>query len=236
MAIICDRARTVYFPVPKAACTSLKALFWEINHGRAWPRKLSWSARVRRKLGLSIFGETLQTEVGYRTENFDPGIVIPPDYERIAVVRDPLARLHSAWSNKVNRKMFERHHEVEKLGSLGLSSSPTFAEFVEHFDEYRSQSIPVARHTGGFTQYLGDDLDWFTHVFPIERLQDLEAYLQERTKYDVRIPIRNKGRPEVRAKSLNTGHRDMLAVILADDYRLLANFYSLDEAIGKFVG
>lgn len=236
MAIICDRARTVYFPVPKAACTSLKALFWEINHGRSWPRKLSWSARVRRKLGISIVGETLQTEVGYRTENFDPGIVLPPDYERVAVVRDPLARLHSAWSNKVNRKMFERHHEVEKLGSLGLSNSPTFAEFVEHFDEYRSNSVPVARHTGGFTQYLGEDLDWFTHVFPIERLQDFEAYLRKRTNENIHIPVRNRGRSDVRAKRLDARHKDMLAVILADDYRLLSNFYSLDDAIGQFGG
>jgi len=236
MAIICDRARTAYFPVPKVACTSLKALFWEINHGRARPGKLSWSARVRRKLGISIFGETLQTENGYRTEDFDPGIVLPPDYERFAVVRDPLARLHSAWSNKVNRKMFERHHEVESLGSLGLTSSPTFAEFVEHFDEYRSHSIPVARHTGGYSQYLGEDLGWFTHVFPIERLGDLEAYLRERTKDDVHIPIRNSSRPDVRARQLDARHRDMLAVILADDYRLLSDFYSLDEAMEKFVG
>jgi hypothetical protein len=235
MAVICDRARIVYFPVPKAACTSLKSLFWEINHGRARPGKPSFGARLRRRFGLSIFGETLQTEEGYRTVDFDPDIVLPPDYERVAVVRDPLARLYSAWSNKVNRKMFERHHEVEKLEALGLSSSPTFADFVDHFDEYRTHSVPVVRHTGGFPQYLGEDLDWFTRVFPIEQLSDLETYLRQRTNADIHIPVRNKSRAERRDKALKSRHRDKLAVILAPDYRLLSSYYTLDDAIQTFL-
>jgi hypothetical protein len=235
MAVICDRARIAYFPVPKAACTSLKTLFWEINHGRARPGRPSFGTRMRRKFGLNIVGETLQTEEGYRTEDFDPGILLPPGYERVAVVRDPLARLCSAWSSKVNRKMFERHQEVEKLEALGLNSSPSFADFVDHFDQYRVHSVPVTRHTGGFPQYLGEDLEWYTRVFPIEQLGDLETYLRQRTNADIHIPVRNKSRPELRDKSLEPRHQDKLAMILAADYRLLSNYYTFDDAIRKFL-
>ena len=235
MAVFCDRARTVYFPVPKAACTSLKVLFWEINHERPRPEKISVLARLRRKLGANIEGETLQTEEGYRTLDFDPAIEIPPGYDRLAVIRDPLARLQSAWSNKVNHRMFARHRELRTLAERGLTSSPTFAEFIDRYEDYCAWSVPVQRHTGSFAQYLGEDIDWYDRVFTVEQLADLEAYLRERVGNGLAIPMRNQSRPDTRDSRLSQSHRAKLATILESDYRLLGRYYDLDRSMQRFL-
>jgi hypothetical protein len=235
MAVTCDRARTAYFPVPKVACTSLKVFFWEINNGRSRPDKIALASRLRRKLGLNIFGETLQSEEGYRTLDFDPQVPVPDGFDRVAVIRDPLARLHSAWSNKVKRDLFERHREVAMLEANGLSPAPTFAQFIDHYDEYRKLSVPVRRHTGSFTQYLGNDLGWFNQVFQIEELDRFERYVQDRVGFPVRIPSRNRRKPDPRNDRLGAGHLDKVAGILADDYRLLRDFYDVESSLKKFL-
>lgn len=235
MAVYCDRARTVYFPVPKAACTSLKVLFWEINNDRPRPEKMPFFARLRRRLGGSIEGETLQTEEGYRTLDFDPGIEIPEGYDRLAVIRDPLARLQSAWSNKVKHRIFARHGELRALAERRLSSSPTFAEFIDRYDDYREVSVPVRRHTGTFAKYLGDDLDWYDCVFTVEQLAELEAYLRARIGNGFAIPTRNQSKPDTRDARLTKSHRDKLARILESDYRLLSRYYDLDRSMQRLL-
>ena len=130
----------------------------------------------------------IQSEVGYETVDFNSMVELPAEFESFAIVRDPVARLKSAWSNRVRENIFERHGEAQAVKDAGLPVSPTFSKFVEHLELYRQLSRPVRRHTESYTRYLGDSLARFDRIFRIENMRELEAYLTERAGFEITIP------------------------------------------------
>ena len=106
MPVTCQTTKTLYFPIPKVACTSLKKRFWELKNGRSFPNQKTLFRRVRRHLGIPMAEVRIQSEVGYETVDFNSLVELPAGFESLAIVRDPVARLKSAWSNKVRENFF----------------------------------------------------------------------------------------------------------------------------------
>lgn len=228
MAVLSDAARVLYVVVPKAASTSLKSTFRDLASDV--PR----AGVVARLLGRVPAQRTGHHAPGYRTVPFENLESPPPRYEKITAVRDPIARLYSAWSNKVCASAFAARGEIEAIRAQGLPINPTFGEFLENVEAYCAISVPAQVHTRPLAWHLGTDLGWYDRVFRIEAMAELEDYLSARVGRPVVVPRENRGDGSARPLDVEARHVDMLRRLLADDYRLLGRLYDFEEGLDAF--
>ncbi|MEZ5257853.1 MAG: sulfotransferase family 2 domain-containing protein [Ilumatobacteraceae bacterium] len=170
MTIECPTLELVYYDVPKVACTSLKTLFWEINHDRPFRRPFLRTLESQVLWRLNVALPVVHRAEGYLTTSFAASGARPQGYESFVVVRDPIARLRSAWRDKVSKKAFGEHDELDEMRNELLPSHPDLGTFINYFDEYRQISKPARQHTRELTWHLGPDLAVHDHVFRMEEL------------------------------------------------------------------
>jgi hypothetical protein len=208
----CIKLKLHYFPVPKNAGSSIRDCLFEIENG--------WRFRPMiidgKRIGLyNLFG----IPTPFRPAPETPGFV------RIAVVRDPIRRLVSAYANRVLR-----HQGIAKAdyASAGLRADlpkvPDIETFVAELDEYRKIGT-VAHHTNPQAHFLGSDLGYFHHVFRVEALDELERFLGERAGMPVSLPRYKSDGPKIDPATLSAAARQRLAEHYAADYALLRDFY-----------
>lgn len=240
MPIISHRLRLVYFDIPKVACTSLKTLFWEIENGRDFPgRNASRISRaVARLSGRKPLPNSIHECEGYMTWSFERSreLAIPDGYDWMTVLRDPIARLHSGWSNKANDKTFAGRNELEDLRNDGLCTAPSFAEFIRHFERYQAVSRPVRVHTHPYAWHLGPDLMAFAHRFRIEELDGLQGFLSERAGARVELPWRNRSDAVRDAVELGPAEIDKLIALTRGEYAWLGGLYDQEEGLARLMG
>jgi len=197
--IICKRTRTVYFPAPKNASSSLRELFFELDNGFSFRK-------------FEINGEPLDLFWLYRNqEGFKPQS-IPKGYESIAVVRDPIKRFLS----------FFKWGIID--GNCAVDGVLTIDQLVENFAQL--QMSPKARfHLAPQIVFFGTDLSFFGRVFTVERLDELTSYLSERAGKAVALPRTNIGANTSGNPELSNSSVEKLQKIYRMDYELLKNFY-----------
>ena len=225
MSVISARARTFYVVLPKAACTSVKTMFWELETGgrRARPGLVD---RIRARLGREP--PPIHHIDGYVTREFEATSHVPGGYDRICVVRDPVSRLRSAWTNKIGREVFASRGETRTIVAAGLDLDPTFGRFIDDLDRYREISRPARVHSRDYAWHLGADLDWFDQIFRIEEMPRFESYISGRVGAEIRVPRRNRGGGATRRLAVEPRHGDVLRARLARDYALLGGLYDFD--------
>lgn len=233
MAILSHEARLLYIPVPKHACTSAKMMFWRLAHPEEEARDPL--SRVRRRLRRATTPQRpIQHRPGYQTLSFARVTPPPEGYDKVVIIRDPLARLVSAWSNKVREGVIARGPgPLLDLANECVPSNPTFSEFIRHFDAYRRVSRAARNHTEPLAWHIGPSLAWYDHVFPMERMDDFTAYVSERAGQTVSMGRKNAGGAESRSAALGDGDEERLSEILAPDYALLEGRYDIETALAK---
>ncbi|MCB1418179.1 MAG: sulfotransferase family 2 domain-containing protein [Notoacmeibacter sp.] len=234
MAIDCQITRTVYHAVPKVACTSLKTLFWTLNHeGNSVPLEEKAANLLRRLRGRPPRPLGIHHRAGYETVSFDASRPVPAGYESFAVVRDPLARLKSAWSNKVTSERFEHREEDRAISRAGLPLEPGFAEFIENYDAYRSLSGAARDHTEHFSVYLGPTRASVYRLFRMEEMPDLESWLSARAGRPITVPRENRTEADTRDASVPSALHDRLRAITRSDYDWLEGLYSFEAGLAR---
>lgn len=177
MIFLKEHSITIY-AVPKIACTTLKRIGYEIEYGVPWEKGRNVhrdypSIPFVNRSGLGgVFSKRPRTKF------------------RIAVVRDPVSRLLSCYSNKVLKGQylgeFRRSSEDRKRDRVVLKDNPSFDEFVENLVLYRRYSDIVIRpHSERLQYYLGPDASFFTHIFDISQVSDLIVFLSKVTDLDL---------------------------------------------------
>ena len=213
MAIDCEITRTVYHAVPKVACTSLKTLFWTLNHeGQPVPLEERAANLLRRLRGRPPRPLGIHHRPGYETVSFDTARPVPRGHESFALVRDPLARLKSAWSNKVTSERFEHREEDRAIERAGLPLEPSFAEFIENYEAYRSLSGAARDHTEHYPVYLGPSRASVHRLFRMEAMAELEAWLSARSGRTITVPRENRTAADGRDATVTPDLHDRLSV------------------------
>jgi len=240
MPITSDRTRLYYHDVPKIACTSLKILFWELENGRKFPHRTSTPTFFRRAmhhLGLPGAAGTprIHATEGYQTRSWKASAAPPPGYETLVVLRDPVERLYSAWKNKARSRVFSARDELDDLTNEGLPHDPDLGTFIEMFDEYRQVSRPVRIHTNHYSWHLGPDIEYFDHVFTLQDMGSLIAFLATRAGTNLAMPHRNKSAKKERSDKLSKPQLNRLAKITEPDYLWLKGKYSLEQSLHRFL-
>lgn len=235
MAIVSHPLKLVYFDIPKVACTSLKTLLWELEHGRPL-RNTAPRRAINRLLPREARIPTRIHDIdGYRTWSFARTDIaaLPQDYDRITVLRDPIARLVSAWSNKASDAVFAARDEFEDLRNEGLSTQPSFSEFLADFERYKAVSRPVRVHNHPYAWHLGPDLAFYQHVFKIEDIGALDAYLSARAGRPMAIPRANRSSAARTAPVMTPTDIERIVALTQSEYDWLGTLYDRDAAIEK---
>ena len=215
MGVHLDQYGISYFSVPKCACTSIKHFFFEIENGFEFKR-----FRVNgemRHIHNAVYGS-----LPFKEEVEKAGA----QNWKIAVVRDPISRFLSCYSNKVLKKaVLEKVTLSDADRKAGLSNAPDLSSYVRDFEGYSRVSKVIYRHTRPMTDYLGSDPSYFDKVYPIGRLDQLVEDVKKRVGDVPALRRRQGNSPKISADALSADETQKIRAIYARDYEVFGALF-----------
>lgn len=204
--IIPDKRLAVFFS-PKSAGTSVRAVMFELENGRIF--------EPYRVQGKEIDENALLAN--FRFGKVDQEAI--KGYHKIAIIRDPVRRFISAYTNRVLHYR-ELSEEVagDTLRELGLPPDPDLETFVTHIGRYVTASHSIRRHTRHQQVFLGDDPDYFDAVFRVEDLAAFPWHLENR--YGCRpltLPRLQTGGPKIKPEDVAPDTLHAIEAVVAED-------------------
>lgn len=214
MAAILPQAQLAYFFVPKVACTSMKSMFFEVENG--WPfRDFSVSGRVRNIHG--VYGTAMFRDLDL--SRYD-GLT------RVALVRDPVARIVSCYRNRIGGKdLLSRPEAAAGLAEYDLSPRPSLSEFVARLRRYRKASRVIRHHSHPLSTHLGTDPAYFHKLYPLREIDAFAADIRARTGSEAELPhLQTVGSGETVA-DLSPAETARIKELYAEDYTLFGQWF-----------
>jgi len=209
MAIALSDPRIFYAAVPKAACSSVKAALAVIDpEFDDLDRALDTQA-LHRRYPTRRFRR-------WRFEEYE-------GWWRFTVVRDPVKRLMSVYTDRVVAK--RDLHLSKGVREAGLPRDPDPDYFFQNLDSYRAAASRIRHHALPTRFFIGAAPARFERVFRTSELGELQAELRARSGTGVTIPRRNASAAKLSFDALVPATRDALRPFLAAEYALLQGFF-----------
>lgn len=193
---VCEREQILYAPIAKVACSSLKTLMLElcqIEHDH-----LIVQHGVHRVTDAFNTGAQLKDHKLEKVRQ----ILASPDYYKFAVIREPLARVVSAYTEKFWRNRQQQDNKTctqHALRAVQHSSTPDFDQSISFRDfvAYVTACDPAQLdpHWAPQTGFLAG-VDKYNDVFTVEQLDILAQRIATITGRDVTIPNLNSSKTE----------------------------------------
>lgn len=223
MAVELRNHNIVYFPVPKTACTSLKMLFFQMNEGRIF-EKYTKDGKLMH-IHNAAYGSPTFWDVDHKSF---------ADMTRIAVIRDPIGRLLSAYSNRVrfHRELSEARIDTDLAERLKIHPDPSPDEFFGNLEKYRILSNSIRHHTDLTSVFLGPNLAYFKKIYRIEELDKLTADLSGTLGKQLTLGREQTGGEKIYLKDLANITRKKLALYCMGDYALMKDYFRLPAETG----
>ncbi|NOE35824.1 sulfotransferase family protein [Ruegeria sp. HKCCD7318] len=237
MAVVSEKLQAVYFDITKVGSSSLKEMLWELDSGA--PFKGRGITRIKNNIhwrmasAKLIKPRNIHEQEGYQTQKFSQAHV-PDGYLSFALVRDPIARIKSAWRDKIHLKQFQWRDEEMDIRNEGLPLDPSFGEFIDNFHQYRAVSRPARIHTTPYSWHLGNNIEFFDHIFKLEELSELHNFISRRLGKPLPTRHANKSATEHRDHHLKEHQVDKLLKLTKPDYELLKGVYDQHAAAQQF--
>lgn len=207
MAIIVDKIKIAYVPSPKVACTSLKTMFYRIENDRDFVPSIRNSAKfyIHGYYPTVPFARTPQEKIR--------------DFFRICVVRDPVKRFLSSYSNRVcfHKELNEKRLSSEAI-KAGAIPDPSLEEFVERLELYRKHSNSILHHTDPQVVFLGGDPGYYSRIYQMNELENLRNDLSSRSGMDLNLPHAQNGGPKIEPASLSANAMEKIKAFYWKDY------------------
>lgn len=229
MPVILQKYNLAYFPVPKVACSSIKHLFFFLEHGRDFEKSAD---------GL---GKKHGVHDAYPSKNISQDNWSgAANMHRIAVVRDPVDRFMSSYCSRVLvfKELSEKKIDMSKAALLGLKPDPDLFEFIDNLESYSVLSPEIKHHTAPQSFYLGHTLEYFSKVYRFEELDALQSDLRQRTGQPIALPHVMKGiEADLPSFSPYDGTIRLRKILefYSGDYALLKGIYSPEAATRKYI-
>jgi Sulfotransferase family len=208
--IIFNDGEIGYFPFPKVACTSIKLEIFRLENGHDFNSSQGG-------VGIHSFYNERLEDISYC------GI-------RMAVIRDPIKRLLSAYGNRVNHHKelsfkYLSQNNPDMIGT-NIKFDPTLSEFVDNLSTYQ-RVHSILHHTRPMSSILsGNALDLFTHVYPLEQLSSLSKDLSEWTGTQSSFRRTQFRGSKHKVGELDVSQLEFLIDYYRKDYELVKDFYS----------
>lgn len=197
--ILPEKKLAVFFS-PKAAGTSVRAFLFELENG--FPLQ---AFKVQGVLqDLTTLANRLVVNNRFRL--IDHAALA--EFERIALVRDPVRRVLSAYSNRVvHFRELSEETAGPALAAAGLAPDPDIDLFMARILDYMRCSVSIARHLSRQESFLGKSKAHYAQVFRVEDMASFEAYMNEKFGTSHSVPRLQEGGPKLDFWSLGTETR-----------------------------
>jgi len=177
MPYIMPAQRMAFFFSPKAGGTSLRAFLFHAENG--------FPFRDYSVQGTPVDANALAAN--YRFNRVDHAPL--EGYRRFALLRDPVKRFLSGYSNRV---LYYRELSIEAAGQdllrEGLPPDPDIGTFVENYVGYLRCSKNLARHFLRQQKFIGTDPAYFERVFQLEQVGQLVDFVNTACNGQAKMP------------------------------------------------
>jgi hypothetical protein len=215
MPCLLSEPKVAYFPVTKCACTTIKLAWYQMENGvRFESYKINGiSKHIHNLYPTPVFSND------YRT--------LYKDHVRIAIIRDPLKRLLSAYANRVCRykELGDRTEARKPAGFFALPVEPDIDVFANYLARYIRSSAPIDHHTAPFSRFLGKDLGFYDHLLKMEDFDAVKKTFESLCGPMVFLKTQ-KSPVKIEVEELKPKTKQRLLQFLKPDYELLKKFYS----------
>lgn len=209
MTVILKKHELAYVSVPKVACTSIKTVFFEIENGFPF-RPFTASGRefwIHNFYHSIPFAELKKNRI--RT------------FHRICVVRDPIERALSCYSNRVlQHRELSQEIAGARLAGSGLPVDPDLSTFVANIAEYSHRVAEIGHHAVPMVHFLGESAQYYHRVYRFSELNEMIDDIGARTG--------TRGKLEVMQRSPRIAADDALS---AAEVARLKDYYAKDYQV-----
>ncbi len=228
MVVVSNTYRIAYFPIPKVACSSLKKAMHGLVKGTEYD-DLRDGENVHAIFPTRPLKKSRLTSL--------------KGYFKFAVIREPTQRILSAYSNKIltkdnlpdinkqfRTKLAERLVFLSKYNTTEFRQLPVRPDvdtFVRLLELYNAKYTLIYGHTRPTSYFLGHDLSQFDRIYTLAELPQLKqdiSVIIGRPWHIPRSNVTTKDR-KVSTDALSDAGFHQLMDYLADDYRLLADYF-----------
>ncbi len=206
MVIAVEDYEIGYVPVSQAACTTVKDMLGKLM-GRSLPADPD---RVHRM---------------FPTRRFRPDqLTAIEDFFRFTVVRDPVDRLLSVYSDRVMKR--EELRASPRLRGSGLPPRPDIDVFFQNLDGYKNHASVIKHHVMKQSVFIGMNLGYFDRIYTTDDLATLRNDLWAMTGRKLTTRHLNAAPHGIIFDDLAPETQAALRAQTQDDYRLLSAWFT----------
>ena len=214
MPAVSHRLKLVFFPIPKNACSSIKALIYRADTGRD-------------------FGDdvhTKETSVHAIYPSVQTGEWWAPYYEHydtFLVLRDPLDRFISAFKNRIlahGDVLIENRRRAPDGKEDPLAPYPEVNEFIEAMDVYMKYSVEVFHHFCPQAEFVRKVIPKTSRIFQMSDLSLVAELVSIKAGIRLDMPwLQTTGR-ERHVGKISDRNLLRLKRFYAEDYELMRTY------------
>ena len=212
--------------VPKCMTTSVLRSFYRLERGAEFDRDA---------FGGNIHRFYRQVADTYVTSHEPPDLNGIGAFWRFTIVRNPIKRLLSVYTNRVLA-----HRDIEKRiaakGLTGLDPMPGPDAFFRDLDLYRAHIPSIRHHTDPFAVFLGPDLGRYDEVLHVEDVARLRLVLSRRLGRPFSLENKQRSAQSLRFTDLSRAAQDQIITHTQSDFELLHAHYSLGHSLRALQG
>ncbi len=213
MVISIKEHKIAYWAIPKVASSSVKTAFAQIE-GKVPP-------------DADLDDDVLPIHRVYPTMRFNgPRWDLYHGYWRFTVVRDPIKRMMSVYTDLVASGRILPNSPKMRQGFMDLPMHPDPDVFFQNREHYMEANSAMKHHLLTMTLFTGRDLMVFDRVYKTSELDELAGDLAQKTGVPVRMDQKNPSGEKLRFDDLKPETRDALVPVLRSEYRALRPFYT----------
>ena len=231
-AIACPTLKFIYVDAPKCASTSLKRWIYKIEFGKTFERY----KQDNRWIHVHNCSE-------FRRFSFPQLPEAQQDYQIVTVIRDPIKRLLSAYSNRIVnfKELGEQTTYSDRIKAENLKFNPNVNYFIRNLEAYQNctNKAIILHHTRPIIDFIGEDLSLYTNIYPMENLKQIKSDLLASSNCATpeqipEIPKTQTGGPKLKLNRLKQKNFDKLIEYYAQDYKLLKDYYSVEKITQEY--
>lgn len=212
MVVAVKEHRIAYMPVPKAACSSVKATLALLDPDV----DVSLDEMSKDNKAIHKIYPTMRFRP-HRWEGYE-------NWWKFTVIRDPLKRLLAVYTDRVVAKQ-ELHNSPKLKAQTEFSIEPDPDFFFQNLKSYMRLSSTVKHHALPTRLFVGPKPLRYDHVFTTSQLDLLAEALSEQTGQTVTIPRFNSSKEQLELSGLQPKTQATLKDILLEEYDHLSDFF-----------
>lgn len=212
---------------PKVACTSIKTAMFRVENGFGFtPFDCCGGHR-------SIHHPSIYPALDFSSAErmMDRNKIDRATVTKFTVVRDPVQRFLSAYSNRVvyyrdmERECAQNAEIREQFEAIGLPVVPDLEMFIHNLEFYFKFSPTIRLHTLPQTYFVGSDSSFYTGIFSVNRIGAFEAAISDFIGSEFKLEQLQTGGQKINPDTLGKAQLTKLNRVYSKDIEVLSRFF-----------